>query len=454
MNDNDFNADGLKMDYTEESKSSLTIQIDEKPKANQWIFLSFQHVFAMFGATILVPILTGLSVSVALFASGLGTLIYSACTKFKVPVYLGSSFAYITAVQIAVKAMGGSYDAAQTGLILVGLTYVVIALIIKVIGKGWVDKLLPPIVIGPMIMVIGLGLAGSAVTNAGFVANGNPLGMIVAILTFVIAAMISTHAKGFMKIVPFLIAIFCGFALAIILSEIPGLHQALGCKPILTFDQMHKALSNASFFSVPDFILPFKFAGFGTYNLYFGPETWAILPVVIVTVSEHIGDHTVLGKICGKNFLKDPGLDRTLTGDGIATAVSALIGGPANTTYGENTGVIGMTKVGSVYVTCGAAVIAILLSFFGGVQAFINLIPTYVLGGMSILLYGVIASNGLRVLIENHVDFSKQRNLIVASAMLVIGLGGAILPIGDILSLSGTALAAIVGVVLNLVLPE
>ncbi len=420
-----------------EKEKNLLIDVNEKPEPLQWLFLSFQHVFAMFGATILVPMLTGFPVSVALFASGVGTLIYTACTKKKVPVYLGSSFAYITAVTLAVEAMGGDISAAQTGLMLVGLIYVIVAIIVKFVGKDWIDKLLPPIVIGPMIAVIGLGLASNAISNAGFVQGGDVRCMIVAIVTFLVAALISNYAKGFLKIVPFLVAIIVGYVLSI-------------CFGLVDFT----SVAEAAWFSVPQFAFPFKVPGFNTYHLYFGPETLAILPVALVTISEHIGDHTVLGKICGKNFLKDPGLERTLVGDGVATAVSAFLGGPANTTYGENTGVIGLTKIGSVYVTCGAAVIAICLSFCGKIAAVIGSIPNCVLGGMSILLYGVIASNGLRILIDARVDFNKQRNLIIASAMLVIGLGGAVFPIGGSATLSGTALAAIIGIALNLILPE
>ena len=418
-------------------QTDMILDVGDRPPLLQWLFLSFQHVFAMFGATILVPTLTGLPVSVALFASGVGTLIYTFVTKRKVPVYLGSSFAYISAVVIAIKAMGGSVDAAQTGLMLVGVIYVVVALIVRVIGKEWIDKLLPPIVIGPMIAVIGLGLAANAVSNAQFIKDGDPRAMIVAIVTFLIAAPISTKAKGFFKIIPLLIAILGGYVLSL-------------CLGLVDF----QAVVNAKWLSFPDFILPFKIGNFRTYNLYFGPETLAILPVALVTISEHIGDHTVLGKICGRNFLKDPGLERTLMGDGIATAVSAFLGGPANTTYGENTGVIGMTKISSVYVTGGAACIAILLSCVGKISAFISTIPACVLGGMSILLYGVIASNGLRVLVDNKIDFGKQRNLVIASAMLVIGLGGAILPVGSFMTLSGTALSALVGIILNLILPK
>lgn len=418
-------------------EKQLIIDVNERPKLKSWLFLSMQHVFAMFGATILVPLLTGYPVSVALFASGVGTLIYTTVTKGKVPVYLGSSFAYITAVIVAIKAMDGSIAAAQTGLILVGLIYCVVALIIKFVGKSWIDVILPPVVIGPMIAVIGLGLASSAITNAGFVEGGDPKNMLVATVTFLVAAFISAKGKGFIKIIPFLIAIIVGFGIAVSLKMVD-----------------FTPIAAAPWFSVPEFSFPFQVGNFDSYQLYFGPETLAILPVALVTISEHIGDHVVLGHICGKNFLKEPGLNRTLVGDGLATAFSALIGGPANTTYGENTGVIGMTKIGSVYVTAGAALFAILLSTSGKVAAIISAIPTSVLGGMSILLYGVIASNGLRVLIENRVDYSKQKNLIITSAMLVFGLGGAMLPLPGSAILSGTALSALVGIILNLIIPE
>ena len=418
-------------------KNELLYDVHEKPPVLKWAALSFQHVFAMFGATVLVPILTGLPISVALFASGIGTLIYIAATKAKVPVYLGSSFAYITAVIIAKESLGGDVSAAQTGLILVGLVYVAVALIVKMIGKGWVDKLLPPIVIGPMIIIIGLGLAGVAVGSAGFTSGGDWRIIVTAIATFAITATVMSLGKGFMRIIPFIIGIFGGYLVAF----------ALGLVDL-------SPVAAAPLFSIPDFILPFKLGNFQTYQFYFGVETWVIVPIAIVTISEHIGDHTVLGKICNKNFLKDPGLDRTLMGDGIATAVSALIGGPANTTYGENTGVVGLTKVASVWVVGGAAVLAIVISFVGKVSALISTIPSGVLGGMSILLYGFIASNGLRVLIDEKVDFGKQRNVIIAASMLVLGLGGAAFKLVGLATLSGTALAAVVGVALNLILPN
>ena len=420
----------------QESTVDLLLDVDQRPSAGKGILLSFQHVFAMFGATILVPLILGMPVSVALFASGVGTLIYMISTGFKVPVYLGSSFAFITAMSLAMKEMGGDVSAAQTGVILTGLVYVLVAASVRFAGTKWIDKLLPPIIIGPMIIVIGLGLAGSAVTNAGLVADGNWKNALVAVVTFLIAAFINTKGKGFLRIIPFLFAIIGGYLFALTLGLVDF-------TPVL----------KANWFEIPGFYLPFSTGGaFKEYNLYFGPETIAILPIAIVTISEHIGDHTVLGQICGRQFMKEPGLHRTLLGDGIATSVSAFLGGPANTTYGENTGVIGMTRIASVSVIRNAAFIAIALSFLGKFTALISTIPNAVLGGMSILLYGVIASNGLKVLIKERVDFSQMRNLIIASAMLVLGLGGAILKLGPV-TLSGTALSAMTGIILNLILP-
>ena len=420
----------------QESTVDLLLDVDQRPSFGKGILLSFQHVFAMFGATILVPLILGMPVSVALFASGVGTLIYMISTGFKVPVYLGSSFAFITAMSLAMKELGGDVSAAQTGVILTGFIYVLVAASVRFAGTKWIDKLLPPIIIGPMIIVIGLGLASSAVTNAGLVADGNWKNALVAVVTFLIAAFINTKGKGFLRIIPFLFAIIGGYLFALTLGLVDF-------TPVL----------KANWFEIPGFYLPFNTGGaFKEYNLYFGPETIAILPIAIVTISEHIGDHTVLGQICGRQFLKEPGLHRTLLGDGIATSVSAFLGGPANTTYGENTGVIGMTRIASVSVIRNAAFIAIALSFLGKFTALISTIPNAVLGGMSILLYGVIASNGLKVLIKERVDFAQMRNLIIASAMLVLGLGGAILKLGPV-TLSGTALSAMTGIILNLILP-
>lgn len=419
------------------NQQPLILDVEDKPTPIKGLFLGLQHVFAMFGATILVPILLGMPVSVALLASGIGTLIYQVATKAKVPIYLGSSFAYITGMQVAIQQMDGDISAAQTGIVLVGLVYVVIAGIVKLTGTAWLNKLLPPIVIGPMIMVIGLGLAANAVQNAGLVSDSNWRVIVVAVGTFLITAYVNTQAKGFLKIVPFLSGIIGGYLLAVLLGLVDF-------SPVM----------DANWFALPELYLPFETNTFGSYSFYFGPETWALLPIVLVTVAEHIGDHSVIGKMVKRDYLKEPGLTRTLIGDGVATAVSALMGGPANTSYGENIGVIGMTRIASVSVVRNAAVIAILMSFMGKFTALISTIPAAVLGGMSILLYGVIASNGLKVMIEDQVDFNKAKNLIIASSMLVIGLGGAVIDISGVLTISGTALSAIVGIILNLIIPN
>ncbi len=419
--------------------STLRLGIQEKPRsAVEWTVLSLQHVFAMFGATVLVPILTGLSISVALFASGLGTLIYIALTKGKVPVYLGSSFAYIAAIIVASNTYG--VGSAFVGLVAVGVIYVIVALIIKAVGTQWLHKVLPPVVIGPMIAIIGIGLAGVATGQAGLVSGSadptyaalaedfiNPL---IAFVSFSTVVVLAIFAKGFFKIVPILGGIVVGYVFAILLGQVD-----------------FSVLSGAPLFSLPDFQI------IGTYELNFG----AILifaPLALVTIAEHIGDHKVLSAITGEDFLTDPGLDKTLMGDGIATLVSGLIGGPANTTYGENTGVIGMTKVASVWVVGTAAVIAIVMSFVNGFTGLISTIPLPVMGGVLILLFGLIAGNGLKVMIEGKVDLKEMRNIVIVSTMLVVGLGGANFVINDATSLSGMALAALVGIILNLLLPE
>lgn len=420
-----------------QEKSQLLYQVDEKPPVKEGLLLSVQHVFAMFGATILVPLILGMSVSTALLASGLGTLVYIWVTKAQVPVYLGSSFAYITAMAFANNQMNGNISASQTGIILVGLVYILIAQIIAKTGNGWINRLLPPIVIGPMVIVIGLSLASNAVQNAGFVENTDWRNVLISLFTLGVAITIQTKAKGFLQVIPFLIAIIAGYILSVILG-------------IVDFTPIHEA----AWLSFPEISLPFENAlTSNTYRLYFGAESLAIVPIALVTIAEHIGDHLALSEITGKNFLKKPGLKKTLVGDGLGTLLSAFIGGPANTTYGENTGVIGITKVASVSVIRNAALIAVAMSCMGKLTALISTIPNAVLGGMSILLYGVIASNGLKVLIRDKTDFNQPRNLIIASAMLVFGLGGAMIEVGTALVVSSTALSALIGIVLNLLLP-
>lgn len=423
-----------------EKKSNLILDVNEKPSIGKWIILALQHVFAMFGATILVPILVNsaagaevLTIPVTLVASGVGTLIYILCTKGKSPVYLGSSFAFIAPITAAY--LKGGVSGAMTGIMVVGLIYVVFAIIIRLIGKNWLDKLLPPVVIGPMIMIIGLGLAPSAISQIG-ISSGATLEwqtIVVALIAFLTTAIVAVAAKGFLKVIPFLIGIVAGYLAGV----------AVG---IVDFTP----ITEAAIVGVPNFLIPFV-----TYTPNFS-AILTIAPIALVTIAEHIGDHTALSAIMNRDLLKDPGLDRTLLGDGIATFVAGAIGGPANTTYGENTSVVGMTKVASVWVIGLAAIIAVVMGFFSKFTALITTIPNAVLGGVSLLLYGFISVNGLKVLIQNQVDFNNTKNVIVASAMLVLGLGGATISIvsGDLaVTISGMSLAAIVGIILNLCLP-
>ena len=420
-------------------KGKMAYDINEMPPMKEAIILAFQHLFAMFGATILVPILVNaaagkevLTIPVALVTSGIGTLIYILCTKGKSPVYLGSSFAFIAPVAAAYTKAGIS--GAMTGIMAVGLIYVIVAIIIKFAGKDWLDKLLPPVVIGPMIMIIGLGLAPSAIGQIGL-ADADKFDwqvLVVALVSFFTTAIVMTKAKGFFKVIPFLIGITAGYIVAVLFGMID-----------------FKPVAEASWLSVPKFKILFK-----DYNINLAALI-TIAPIALVTMCEHIGDHTSLSNIIGKNLLKDPGLDRTLLGDGLATFVAGFLGGPANTTYGENTSVVGMTRVASVKVIGMAAIFAIIIGFLGKFTALVSTIPNAVLGGVSLLLYGFIAVNGLKVLIKNQVDFEDSKNIIVASSMLVLGLGGAVISIasGDLsLSISGMSLAAIFGIVLNIFL--
>lgn len=420
-------------------EKKMTYDVNECPPLGKWIVLALQHVFAMFGATILVPILVNaaagevvLTIPVALVTSGIGTLIYLLCTKGKSPVYLGSSFAFIT--PIAAAFLKGGISGAMTGIMAVGILYIIVALIIKFVGKDWLDKLLPPVVIGPMIMIIGLGLAPSAISQIG-IAAGTAMEwktVLVAFVSFLVTAIVMTKAKGFFKVIPFLFGIISGYVVSLMLGMID-----------------FSAVSEAKFFAMPNFMLPFV-----DYKISFTALV-TILPIALVTICEHIGDHKSLSNIIGKDLIKDPGLDRTLLGDGIATFVAGFLGGPANTTYGENTSVVGMTKVASVKVIGLAAIISIMFGFLGKFTALISTIPDAVLGGVSLLLYGFIAVNGLKVLISNQVDFEKPVNVIIASTMLVLGLGGAAISIvsGDLsVTISGMSLASIAGILLNLTL--
>ncbi len=423
-----------------EENSNMLLGVGDKPDTLRWILLAIQHVCAMFGATILVPIVVNttagadiLSIPVALVSSGLGTLIYLICTRNRSPVYLGSSFAFI-APMIAGYAIGGT-GSVFTALMIVGIVYVIISMIIRVSGPGWINKLLPPVVVGPMIMVIGLSLAPTAIAEIGLDLEVIPWeNLVVAFISFLVTALVAVRGKGILQVIPFLIGIVVGYIVAALLG-------------MVDFSQVLAA----HVFEIPKFYLPFMH-----YNLNFA-AVLTIVPIALVTMVEHVGDHKVLSEIIGRDLIEDPGLQRTLLGDGLATFLAAFLGGPANTTYGENTSVVGMTRVASTYVIGLAAVIAIIFAFSGHLTALLTAIPQPVLGGISVLLYGFICVNGLKILIHNQVDFNNTKNVVVAATMLVLGLGGAALAFvyGDLsISISGMSLAAIIGVILNLCIPE
>ncbi|MGA8942079.1 MAG: uracil permease [Thermoactinomyces sp.] len=441
------------------NQQKIIMDVHEKPKALKWLLLSFQHLFAMFGATILVPLLTGLSPAIALLSSGIGTLAYLIVTRGKIPAYLGSSFAFIVPI-ITVSQGGKHIGEALFGCLLVGLAYGAVALIVYRYGIKWLDKLLPPVVVGSVVIVIGLALAGTAVDMAsktdvtitmpqtaeewatvdGTIKEVDPenrtvtvhvyslKNFLVALVTLGIAIAANLFCRGFLRIIPILIGMAGGYLTALMMGLVD-----------------FSAVSHAKWFEIPEMTMP----------VVSWSAAMVMLPVTLVVLAEHIGHLLVQGDIMGRNLTEDPGLHRSLLGDGIATSIASIIGGPPATTYGENIGVMAITRIFSSWVIGGTAVLAVMFSFIGKISALIQTIPTPVMGGVSILLFGIIASAGLRMLIENQIDFNDRRNLVIAAVILVIGVGGALLRLADIhLELEGMALSTVIGVLLNLVLPE
>jgi uracil permease len=416
------------------------VDVEERLPILKTLPLSFQHLFAMVGATILVPMLTGLEPSIALFCSGIGTLLYILCTKAKLPAYIGSSFAFIAPITVATRQYGQA--SMLSGIIAAGLVYVIVAGIIKVSGTEWLSKVLPPVVVGSVVIVIGLGIAGVAINWSGLnPANMQP-GMesvpawawiAVAVVTLLVGIFGSMYFKGFFGVIPILIAMVVGYITALVLGVMP--------------EKAIQEIAGANLLVLPKFVLPkFNFSAMAL-----------MAPVAFVTLAEHIGHVYVTNNVCNRDFTKEPGLHRSILGDGVATIFAGLVGGPPNTTYGENIGVMSITKVYSVWVVGWAAVIAIVLSFIGPVAAIIKNIPLPVMGGVSILLFGIIASSGFRIFVEDKVDFSKKKNLIISSVIIVLGIGGAMIKFemgGAPVEISGVALATLVGIILNLVLPE
>jgi len=402
-----------------QSKENLAQLKEDGITKHRLFILALQHMFAMFGSTVLVPALTGLNPAVALFTSGLGTLIFHLITGGKVPAYLGSSFAFIAPIIAAQNQFGR--DGAMLGIMTVGLVYALMSLVIRLLGTEFFRKLLPPVVVGPVIITIGLGLAPTAKDMASE-------HLLVAFITLAIAVGVSVFAKGIIKVIPILLGIIGGYTFAAFLGLVDF-------APVM----------EASWFALPKFALPTVSGNLRAISL--------VAPIALVTMVEHLGDVVAISSTVKKDFIEEPGLHRTLLGDGIATLVAGLFGGPPNTTYGENVGVLALTKVYNPMIIQLTAVIVILSSFIQKVGVLIQTIPTAVMGGIVFLLFGMIASIGLRTLVENEVDLSKNRNLVIVSVTLVVGISNLSLSFAG-LEFGGMGLAAIVGIVMNLILPE
>ena len=412
-------------------RDGVVLDVDERPEFGQWVGLSLQHMFSMFGSTVLVPILVGLNPGIALFSSGVGTLMYLLITRHKIPAYMGSSFSFIVPMMALMKSTG--YPGIAQGTIAVGCVYLLVSLIVTMIGSDWIDHVLPPIVVGPIVMVIGLSLASTAAKDATM--NGTHYDLryfAVAMLTLLVTIAFNMFCKGFLGLIPILLGIGCGYVIACLFGIVD-------LAPVAA----------AHWFSLPDFQVPFV-----NYqpHFYWG-AILSMAPIAFVTMTEHMGHIMVLNELTERNYFKDPGLNHTLAGDGTASIIAGFVGGPPVTSYGENIGVLAITRVHSVYVLAGAALFAVFFSFVGKLSALIESIPGPVIGGISFLLFGVIASSGLRVMIEDQIDFNKKRNLMISSVILVIGIGNAYLKLGQY-QFSGLAVAAVLGIVLNLILPD
>lgn len=406
------------------------------------LILGIQHVLAMFGATVLVPALTGLNTSITLICAGLGTLLFHLVTKRKVPVFLGSSFAFMGGIMAVIgDSRAGDPDfleklaALKGALIIAGLVYAVFALIIKLVGYEKVNKVLPPIVTGPVIIVIGLRLSSSAINNAFYV-NGdfNLKAVFVTVCVLATVVAVSIFAKGIFNLMPILFAIIVGY----LVSYFMGFCD-------------FEAVKTAHFFSFMDTSIRDQLLCVPSFKAH---AILSVAPIALVTMVEHVGDITTNSAVTGQNFMVDPGIHRTLLGDGLATALAGLLGGPANTTYGENTGVLAVTKNYDPSIIRIAAVFAVLLGIFGKVGAVITSIPGPVIGGISIVLYGMISSVGVRIIVNERLNFGNSRNLMIAAIILVLGIGCDSIPITGTVSISGLALSAIVGIVMAQILPE
>nr|WP_236945666.1 uracil permease [Enterocloster clostridioformis] len=398
------------------------IQVEDKVPFNLLVPLSIQHMFAMFGASILVPFIFGINPAVVLFMNGVGTLLFIGVTKGKAPAYLGSSFAFLAPAGVVISNFG--YEYALGGFVAVGFCGCILAFIVYKFGTEWIEVVLPPAAMGPVVALIGLELSGSAASNAGLLDEVlDPRKTIVFVLTLGTAVFGSILFRKFFSVIPILIAVIVGYV------------SALACG-IVDFAEV----AAAPVFALPNFSTP-------KFNL---EAIMTILPVLLVITSEHIGHQVVTSKIVGRDLLKDPGLHRSLFGDNFSTMISGLIGSVPTTTYGENIGVMAITRVYSVRVIAGAAVLSIVCSFIGKFSTLISTIPGPVIGGISFLLYGMIGTSGLRILVDSRVDYGNSRNLALTSVIFVTGLSGIAVKFGNV-QLTGMVLACVVGMILSLV---
>ena len=405
-----------------EMESHKIIQVEDKVPFKMLVPLSLQHMFAMFGASVLVPFIFGINPAIVLFMNGVGTLIFIAVTKGKAPAYLGSSFAFLSPAGIVISKMG--YEYALGGFVAVGFCGCILSLIIYKCGTDWIDIVLPPAAMGPVVALIGLELSSSAASNAGLLDEViDPKNIIVFAVTLGVAVFGNILFRGFLSVIPILIAVIAGYIAAF-------------CCGMLDFSEVAKA----AWFALPNFQTP-KF-DLGAIMM--------ILPVLLVIASEHIGHQVVTSKIIGRDLLKDPGLHRSLFGDNFSTMLSGLIGSVPTTTYGENIGVMAVTKVYSVRVIGGAAILSIICSFVGKLSMLIQTIPGPVIGGISFLLYGMIGASGIRILVDSQVDYGCSRNLMLTSIVFVTGLSGVAVNLGNI-QLTGMVLACVVAMILSLI---
>ncbi len=411
------------------SKERRIIQVDERVPLAKGIPLSIQHTFAMFSASVLVPWLFGINPAIVLLMNGIGTLIFIMITKGTSPAYLGSSFAFLSPTFLLLANPELGYQYALGGFVVTGLIFCAVAILIKFVGTTWIDILIPPAAMGPIVALIGLELAGTAASNGGLILNDtytqlNPKFVAVFVITLAIAVFGQVLFRGFAAAIAILISIITGYVIAF----------AMGLVDVASITEYTKILM------IPNFMFP-KFS----MNAIL-----IIIPASLVVISEHIGHQVVTSEIVGKDLLKEPGLHKTLLSDGISTTLSGLCGSVPTTTYGENIGVMAVTRVYSVWVIGGAAVFSILLAFFAPASALIQSIPAPVMGGVSFLLYGMIGASGLRLLVDKKVNYAKSRNLAMSAVVFVTGLSGAFIQIGNV-KLTGMCLATIVGIVLGLI---